>query len=229
MVNILKIGEEVFGQPEIAQEAVANAEDFGKTGDDFLTLAWETFQYLLEVEGLTRQAFNHAWPESGVVPFLLGKGVGIFDAEDISQAVALDAWKGFEEKRFLPWMSKWTTWILTIASRKHTNWVKGKYTVKGKMILADYADLRIAGSQGIVIADEFDLGWSIPVVADRWMRSDDEKRALFALAIMANYHNYDHIPVTSQRMVGITKSSKRTCHVMFKRFTEEVLELEGKS
>ena len=110
--DMLEYVSDIFGQPEIAKYVPSELCGLG----NILYRTWHTFLFLMDDLNVTRTAFDHAWPGDRIVRFVLSiSPLDYQEAEDVSQVTALRAYRGMH--LYKPWLSQWTTWLITIAKR----------------------------------------------------------------------------------------------------------------
>lgn len=200
---IADVAEETFNQGQIGREAVAVCRHF--PAESILIVTWDTFIALLESRHRLRQAFDFAWPDTGVVPFLLGKGLDYNVAEAVSQETAISAWRSLP--RFHPWKSAWETWLLNIASRRRIDYLRKLYR-RPKTVQIEQVDLPV---ESVLIDDR---GWSVPIIAAEWMESGDAKKAAIASDVLKAYDG--------DRFGGKLVAKRYTWTHLFQQFIEEV-------
>jgi len=205
--SLMRVGGDLMGQPDIVHEALGETY----TEKD----AWDVFMCLLDIYDLLHEAFRNAWPDNGVVPFAISKGLTFQDAEDISQKTAAMVWDQF--KQFKPYIASWNTWILMIAERQIAkHW-------------RDTEEERDNEAIGNIVQETIEIdrpGWSVPIVCNRWIESGDQSRANFARIILMAYYNIEWVPASSTKMARATGVSRKKCLYYFRWFATEVISME---
>jgi len=211
---LLKVGGGTFGVESAALDAIEELPATIKPGEDPIAVGWQVFMDLLEMYGWEAMAFSNAWPPSGVIPFLVGKGMDFLSASEVSQETALSAWRSF--RQFKPYCSAWQTWLLNIAERRRIDWLRKKY----RRPQEDLVDVVIEHRDTIVITD--DRGWSVPEICREWMESRSRAKAAMAQNLLLAYYGESWSPIDGKDMQQLTGLTANGCTNLFKRFVEEV-------
>lgn len=228
--NILRdIGGTVFGQDDLARAAIAYMLEAIEEGDDELgetpvEIGWQYFMDFLAEYKRMEKAFETAWPSNGVLYFAIGYGLGLMDADDINSQTMIKAWDNFP--RFKPYLSKWESWLITIAK----NLVFDHFRHESRQPEFIYLDPGIAlfHEEKPPIDHRSEHGWSIPIICAQWYLKPDANRRMMAYLIQVAYEGDGWIPPTSNEMARLLKVSKTTCYMWFQEFIKEVIEYESK-
>jgi hypothetical protein len=218
-----KVGGETFRQAPAVCRTIENIV-FSAHKDPRAT-AWSGFIEDLHRNDLLGKAFNAAWPDNGVVDYILkGSSLTLQAAEEISQETALKVWKGM--RAYKPWLMKWQSWLLMIARRELITWNRyEQLRMQLRTIERDYTELLDREPE---TSSTVPTGWSIPIVCDEWIkRHGGHGRAKLASMIVVAYDGGGYLPPTSAAMQEITGASVGSLHSWWHEFIEEVLEREG--
>lgn len=214
---IMSLGE-LFGYPDIAREVLEEFGDFIKEDQDPLAVSWSMFIELLDAYDVLASAFEKAWEQNNIVGFAISKGMTVQDAEDISQKVAMAAWR--QIYGYKPWLASWNNWIFAIARNQIRKFFRD---MKKDMECEDYDDLEIETDDEIEIDK---LGIGVRETSISWMRSGNKGMAKFGAAMFLLYHNWDWFEPTSAEMCRITGMSKTSCYRHYHNFIREAKSCE---
>jgi hypothetical protein len=246
------IGGEIFGEPDLAENALDDFDYWYKPGNRPSVAAWKVFVYYLDINSLLEEALNRALKKPNLVPYLR-KFLREEDAEDAAQKAKIAAYRNF--KRFEPYHpNSWFGWQYMIARSKKNDLLRKIIPENDRSL--SFADDRTDVLDAIVFGtvaydgsgpenlpqmpwstkfevyiygeDSQERGWSIPIICEEWMKKSDLRRARFAAQLLLLYHNLaGWSGITGQKMqeiVGV--SSSETLHRWFREFCEEVVKKE---
>lgn len=217
---LTKYGQ-LFRVPDIAEESYEEMFCLDLDPADYRT-AWALFMDIIGRHEKLQDAFGNAWPKSGVVPFFIGKGYPLDAAEVISQETALSAWRNF--LTFMPWLSAWNTWILTIARRRAVDYLR--HNVERQVQTAPL-ELIVIGKNDQRVARISEDGWSVPTICMKWIESGSPARSAIAWSVLRAYYDQDWEPIGSLKMQSEIGLSEQACINLFRQFAKEVQEYEG--
>jgi hypothetical protein len=246
------IGGEIFGEPELAENALDDFDHWYKDGNRPSVVAWNVFVYYLDLNSLLEDALNRALKQPNLVPYLR-KFLREEDAEDAAQKAKIAAYRNF--KRFRPYQpNSWFGWQYMIARSKKNDLLRKIVPERDKLVSltddsTDVLDIIVFGEGNgdwngnyrsflydrlrkfevyTYGEDSQERGWSIPIVCEEWMKRSDLRRARFAAQLLLLYHNLaGWSGITGQKMqeiVGV--SSSETLYRWFREFCEEVVKKE---
>lgn len=213
------IGSEKWGLPGIVYEAAHEAKI--QPWHVPLVASWETFVRLVDAHNAWQQAFSHAWPKYGVVPFAIGKGLTVMDAEEVSQETGIRVFRSMASYR--PWVSAWNTWVLHVAGNVIDTFLRNEYYLEEERRQEIIHEMRLQ-EEGAAHGEK---GWAVPFVCADWM-SRGKKRAMFASIMLASFNNDGWMPPTGSDVAELCGCSRKTCYTMFRQFAMEVKEVESK-
>lgn len=225
---ILTIGGEIFGEPQLAENALEDFDFWYKDGDRPSVVAWKTFVYYMELDNALEEALNRALAVPDLRKYLL-KRLREEDAEDIAQRAKIKAHKYFHNfKPYYP--NSWHGWQYMIAKRLAIDFFR-VWKVDRVFDLTDATEL-LPEHEFAYFPEGYDPrgdGWAIPVVCEEWMESDNPRKAQFAAQLLLMYHNLaGWNPLYGNRMQEIVGASPSTLHFWFSEFSQEVIRRERK-
>ncbi len=220
----------IFGEPDIADEAISDLPFYIARGDNPVVVGWGIFLDLLEVYERTEIAFWRALQHKKLT-YYLTKKVRLQDAEDVLSIIALSAWNSLRSYR--PDMKSWDNWLLMIAKGKINSFLR--YEIYGQNYHGHRENSDFFQDMDELYEVAFDkymrelIEWeervqkekeedekrrAIQVVAERWISGGHERKALFAAAVLSILNGeLDYIGLSGlhmQRMVGATRPTLST-------------------
>jgi hypothetical protein len=196
---------ETFGFPEVAARTLMEYTTTSQDGADHLGLWWADYINALKLENRIGHAFANAWPDMGVTPYLIGRGLQREDAEDIQAETMIAAWRALERPRYFPWLSNWTTFLFTISKRLMINHWKRR-----RLETMPLEDVETQLYVPPIYPKEFYRGWGIDVVCREWAKDNNLwKKRLAAYVILArnNVRDWTGFDDEALSYVGLTRTT----------------------
>lgn len=230
----------IFGEKEIAEEAIGDLQFYLAKGDDPVLVGWGIFLDLLEVYERLESAFWHAIYRANIQWWLTRRMKRQQDAEDVFSIAAFSAWHSL--RSYSPDRMSWDGWIKMIASRKLKTHLRSNFYHDRESLveLFDDVDRLLDGILGNLInieitremhleQEEEKTGEYIAVktVAERWISGGHPGKARFAARVLATLNNEeDHIGLSGSIMQSAVGVSRPTLSAWSKQF---ILEVHGES